>query len=125
MKTLSAPAPGLRFAAAVCAVLLVRAACAAPSGVPDAAPPASLDSPAAASVTVSVDLHKTHPISAYIYGNNAVGRASDLTRYVTLERAGGNRWPSYNWQSNPSNAATDSHYQNHPYLRAATPANAL
>src|SRR5258708_1834224 len=127
MNTLPAPAPGPGVGAGVFfAVLLVRAAFAgAPSGVQDAVPPAPLDTPAAASVTVSVDLHKTHPISAYIYGNNAVGRASDLTRYVTLERAGGNRWTSYNWESNASNAGSDWNYQNDDYLGGGKPAESV
>jgi hypothetical protein len=118
MNTLPTPGPGLRLAPGVFfAVLLVRSVSAgASSGAQDTAPLAPLDSPAAASVTVTVDLNKTHPISPYIYGNNAVGRASDLIRYVTLERAGGNRWTAYNWQSNASNAGSDWNFQNDDYL---------
>lgn len=77
---------------------------------------AACDSPASGAVTVAVDLHNTHPISAFIYGDNAVGRASDLSRHVTLQRAGGNRWTAYNWENNASNAGSDWNFQNDAYL---------
>ena len=84
------------------------------------APPAGVD------VTVTVDPSKTHPISAYIYGiNDYAGRASGQPN-LTLDRAGGNRWSAYNWESNASNAGSDYLYENDGYLTSsATPAEAV
>src|SRR5258708_146178 len=60
-----------------------------------------------------------------MHGNNAGGRASGLTRYVTVERAGGNRWTAYNWESNAANAGSDWNYQNDDYLGGGSPAEAV
>jgi hypothetical protein len=73
-------------------------------------------STATGAVTVTIDLHDSHPISPFIYGNNAVGRSQDLIRHVTLERAGGNRWTAYNWENNASNAGSDWQFENDEYL---------
>jgi hypothetical protein len=56
-----------------------------------------------------------HPISPYIYGTNQPDWTS-RSRGLRLARLGGNRWTSYNWETNASNAGADYHHQNDDYL---------
>lgn len=64
-----------------------------------------------ASISVSVDLGRTAPISPYIYGTNS-GDWSGRARRLALWRWGGNRTTAYNWENNASNAGTDWFNQN-------------
>jgi hypothetical protein len=75
---------------------------------------------------VTVNAANTHPISPYIYGiNNAAGIAGAPSA-LTIDRAGGNRWTAYNWETNASNAGSDYLYENDNYLSSsATPAEAV
>jgi len=67
-------------------------------------------------VTVTVNAAATHPISPYIYGINFASQVSGLPARLTLDRAGGNRWTTYNWETNASNAGSDYQYENDAYL---------
>jgi len=73
-------------------------------------------SSAAADVTITIDPAKTKPISPYIYGINFYHGVSGAPPLLTFDRAGGNRWTAYNWETNASNAGSDYFYQNDNYL---------
>ena len=82
--------------------------------------------PLAANVTVTVDPSQRRPISPYIYGINFYAGISGAPSLLTLDRAGGNRWTAYNWETNASNAGSDYLYENDNYLSSsATPAEAV
>src|SRR5437870_1422069 len=90
------------------------------SGTPVAPPPPAAD------VTVTIDPTKTKPISPYIYGINFYSGNTGAPPLLTLDRAGGNRWTAYNWETNASNAGSDYIYNNDNYLSSSTvPAEAL
>jgi hypothetical protein len=79
-----------------------------------------------ADVTVTVTPSKTHPISPFIYGVNFATHIDGLPSAMTLDRAGGNRWTAYNWETNASNAGSDYQYQNDNYLSdSKEPGNAV
>ena len=81
---------------------------------------------AAVSVTITIDPTKTKPISPYIYGINFYSSADGESRAFTFDRAGGNRWTAYNWETNASNAGSDYLYENDDYLSSSTvPAEAV
>jgi len=85
---------------------------ATPSSVPD--------------VTITVDPTKTKPISKWIYGLNFYTGVSGAPPHLTLDRAGGNRWTAYNWETNASNAGSDFLYENDNFLTSSTtPAEAV
>lgn len=71
-------------------------------------------------VTVTIDPGKTHSISPYIYGINSYSGITGAPPLLTLDRAGGNRWTAYNWETNASNAGSDYFYQNDNYLSPST-----
>lgn len=76
--------------------------------------------PAAVNVTVTVTPAKSHAISPYIYGiNDYAGTASGQPN-LTFDRAGGNRWTAYDWETNASNAGSDYLYENDNYLTSNT-----
>ena len=77
------------------------------------ATPAAVTAP---DVTVTIDPSKTKPISPYIYGINFYSGNTGAPPLLTLDRAGGNRWTAYNWETNASNAGSDYFYQNDNYL---------
>jgi len=82
--------------------------------------------PGAADVTVTIAPAGAHAISPYIYGMNLNGNFSGAPPSITFDRAGGNRWTAYNWETNASNAGSDYLYQNDNYLSgSATPAEAV
>jgi hypothetical protein len=70
----------------------------------------------AADVTITVNPAITRPISPYIYGINFAPKVEGLPPGMTLDRAGGNRWTAYNWETNASNAGSDYLYENDAYL---------
>jgi hypothetical protein len=75
-------------------------------------------------VTITIDPIKTQPISPWIYGINSY--SSSDPPLLTLDRAGGNRWTAYNWETNASNAGSDYLYENDNYLTSSTvPAEAV
>ena len=77
-------------------------------------------------VTISIDPTKTHPISPYIYGINFYSGITGAPPNLTFDRAGGNRWTAYNWETNASNAGSDYLYENDDYLSSSTtPAEAV
>jgi hypothetical protein len=81
---------------------------------------------AAADVTITVDPTKTKPISPWIYGLNFYTGVSGAPPHLTLDRAGGNRWTAYNWETNASNAGGDFLYENDDFLTSSTtPAEAV
>ena len=81
---------------------------------------------AVADVTITVDPAKTKPISPYIYGTNFYSGNTSPQPNFTLDRAGGNRWTAYNWETNASNAGSDYFYQNDSYLSSSNvPAEAV
>jgi Glycoside hydrolase family 44/Fibronectin type III domain len=81
---------------------------------------------AAADVTITVDPTKTKPISPWIYGLNFYTGVSGAPPHLTLDRAGGNRWTAYNWETNASNAGSDFLYENDSFLTSSTtPAEAV
>jgi fibronectin type 3 domain-containing protein len=81
---------------------------------------------AAADVTITIDPAKTKSISPYIYGINFYNGVSGAPRLLTFDRAGGNRWTAYNWETNASNAGSDYFYQNDSYLSSSNvPAEAV
>jgi fibronectin type 3 domain-containing protein len=80
----------------------------------------------AADVTITIDPAKTKPISPYIYGINFYTGVSGAPPLLTFDRAGGNRWTAYNWETNASNAGSDFIYNNDNYLSSSTvPAEAV
>jgi len=81
---------------------------------------------ATADVTITVDPTKTKPISPWIYGLNFYTGISGAPPHLTLDRAGGNRWTAYNWETNASNAGSDFLYENDSFLTSSTtPAEAV
>ena len=77
-------------------------------------------------VTIIIDPTKTHAISPYIYGINFYSGISGAPPNLTFDRAGGNRWTAYNWETNASNAGSDYLYENDNYLSSsAVPAEAV
>ena len=79
--------------------------------------------PATPDVTITIDPTNKHAISPYIYGLNFY---SGTPLGITFDRAGGNRWTAYNWETNASNAGSDYFYQNDSYLSSSTtPAEAV
>ncbi len=80
----------------------------------------------AADVTITIDPAKTKLISPYIYGINFYNGVSGAPPLLTFDRAGGNRWTAYNWETNASNAGSDYFYQNDSYLSSSNvPAEAV
>ena len=74
-------------------------------------------------VTITIDPSNKHAISPFIYGMNFY---SGSPLGVTFDRAGGNRWTAYNWETNASNAGSDYLYENDSYLSSSTtPAEAV
>ena len=74
---------------------------------------------AVADVIITVDPTKTKFISPYIYGINFYNGVSGAPPLLTFDRAGGNRWTAYNWETNASNAGSDFLYQNDSYLSSS------
>lgn len=81
---------------------------------------------ATADVTITVDPTKTKPISPWIYGINFYNGVTGAPPLLTFDRAGGNRWTAYNWETNASNAGSDYIYNNDNYLSSSNvPAEAV
>ena len=57
------------------------------------------------------------PISPFVYGFNGTG-AGDSPPGTTWLRVGGNRWTTYNWETNWSNAGSDYGFHNDLHLGA-------
>ena len=76
--------------------------------------------PATPDVTITIDPTSTRAISPYIYGLNFYFGNTDPPPLLTLDRAGGNRWTAYNWETNASNAGSDYLYENDNYLSSST-----
>jgi hypothetical protein len=61
-------------------------------------------------------------ISPWIYGMNG----TSLNSSTTADRAGGNRWTAYNWETNASNAGADYYFESDNYLSgSSTPGAAI
>lgn len=87
---------------------------------------ASATPSASPDVTIMVDPTQTKPISPWIYGLNFYTGVAGAPPHLTLDRAGGNRWTAYNWETNASNAGSDYLYENDSYLTTSTtPAQAV
>jgi hypothetical protein len=81
---------------------------------------------ATADVTITVNPSTTKPISPYIYGINFYSGITGAPPLLTFDRAGGNRWTAYNWETNASNAGSDYIYDNDSYLSSSNvPAEAV
>ncbi len=81
---------------------------------------------AVADVTITIDPTKTKQISPYIYGINFYSGNASASPLLTFDRAGGNRWTAYNWETNASNAGSDYIYNNDAYLSSSNvPAEAV
>ena len=81
---------------------------------------------AVADVTITIDPIKTKQISPYIYGINFYSGNAGASPLLTFDRAGGNRWTAYNWETNASNAGSDYFYYNDGYLSGSNvPAEAV
>src|SRR6267154_3323234 len=77
-------------------------------------------------VIITIDPTKTKPISPFIYGINFYNGVSGAPPLLTFDRAGGNRWTAYNWETNASNAGSDYIYDNDNYLSGSNvPAEAV
>jgi len=74
---------------------------------------------AAPDVTITINPAVTKPISPYIYGTNFSSGVSAGPPLLTFDRAGGNRWTAYNWETNASNAGSDYLYENDNYLSSS------
>jgi fibronectin type 3 domain-containing protein len=82
--------------------------------------------PATPDVTITINPAQTHPISPYIYGINFYSQITGAPPNLTFDRAGGDRWTAYNWETNASNAGSDYLYENDDYLSSSTvPAEAV
>jgi cellulose 1,4-beta-cellobiosidase len=86
---------------------------------PDSAQATATPINVAPDVTITVDPTKTKPISPYIYGINFYNGISGAPPLLTFDRAGGNRWTAYNWETNASNAGSDYIYNNDSYLSSS------
>jgi fibronectin type 3 domain-containing protein len=81
---------------------------------------------AAANITITINPSISKPISPYIYGINFYSGITGAPPLLTFDRAGGNRWTAYNWETNASNAGSDYMYNNDNYLSSSTvPAEAV
>jgi hypothetical protein len=77
-------------------------------------------------VTITIDPNQTTPISPWIYGLNFYAGVTGAPPRLNLDRAGGDRWTAYNWETNASNAGSDYLYENDAYLSSSTtPAEAI
>jgi hypothetical protein len=77
-------------------------------------------------VTITIDPNQTTRISPWIYGLNFYTGVTGAPPRLNLDRAGGNRWTAYNWETNASNAGSDYLYENDNYLTSSTtPAEAV
>ncbi len=103
-------------------LLLAAAGCGGGGGAPVSASVQSAQSSPPAEVTVTVDPGSTHAISPYIYGINDYAGSASGQPGLTFDRAGGNRWTAYNWETNASNAGSDYLYENDNYLSASATA---
>ncbi|MGA2812105.1 MAG: glycoside hydrolase family 44 protein [Candidatus Acidiferrum sp.] len=74
----------------------------------------------APNVIITVNPALSRAISPYIYGTNFSSGVSAGPPLLTLDRAGGNRWTAYNWETNASNAGSDYLYENDDYLSSST-----
>jgi len=83
-----------------------------------ATPVAATGSVPAVTVTVTPATH--HAISPYIYGVNLASSLTNGPPSLTFDRAGGNRWTAYNWETNASNAGNDYLYENDAFLSSST-----
>jgi fibronectin type 3 domain-containing protein len=82
--------------------------------------------PANPDVTITIDPANTHLISPYIYGINFYSGIGGAPPNLTFDRAGGDRWTAYNWETNASNAGSDYLYENDDYLSSSmVPAEAV
>jgi len=91
-----------------------------------ATPTAAITPPPTPDVTITVTPSSTHTISPYIYGINFYSGITGAPPNLTFDRAGGNRWTAYNWETNASNAGSDYLYENDDYLSSSTtPAEAV
>ena len=100
----------------------------APAPTPTPAPtPSPSPSPSPTpNVTITLTPASTRAISPYIYGLNFYTGVTNAPPLLTLDRAGGNRWTAYNWESNASNAGSDYLYESDAYLSSSsTPAEAV
>jgi fibronectin type 3 domain-containing protein len=81
---------------------------------------------AAANITITINPSLFKPISPYIYGINFYSGITGAPPLLTFDRAGGNRWTAYNWETNASNAGSDYLYDNDDYLSSSSvPAEAV
>lgn len=71
-------------------------------------------------VTITINPAQTKPISPYIYGINFYSGVTGPPSNLTFDRAGGNRWTAYNWETNASNAGSDYLYENDNYLSSSS-----
>src|ERR1700689_3679790 len=53
-----------------------------------------------ANVTITVNPSQTKSISPYVYGLNFYSGVTGAPPQLTFDRAGGNRWTAYNWETN-------------------------
>jgi fibronectin type 3 domain-containing protein len=91
-----------------------------------ATPTAPTTPPPTPDVTITVTPNSTHTISPYIYGINFYSGITGAPPNLTFDRAGGDRWTAYNWETNASNAGSDYLYENDDYLSSSTtPAEAV
>jgi fibronectin type 3 domain-containing protein len=80
----------------------------------------------AADITITINPSITKPISPYVYGINFYSGITGAPPLLTFDRAGGNRWTAYNWETNASNAGSDYIYNNDNYLSSSSvPAEAV
>lgn len=95
-------------------VLVLLPGCGGASGAASAGAAAQADAP---DVVVMVNPAVRHAISPYIYGLNFAAKLNGApTRGIPFDRAGGNRWTTYNWENNASNAGSDYNFQSDEYL---------
>jgi fibronectin type 3 domain-containing protein len=79
-----------------------------------------------ANVTITINPAQTKPISPFIYGINFYSAVTGAPPQLTFDRAGGNRWTAYNWETNASNAGSDYLYENDDFLSSSSvPAEAV
>ena len=79
-----------------------------------------------ANVTITINPAQTKPISPFIYGINFYSAVTAAPPQLTFDRAGGNRWTAYNWETNASNAGSDYLYENDDFLSSSSvPAEAV
>jgi Glycoside hydrolase family 44 len=119
-RPLAAQAPALRHAISIGGLALLGLLSGSVGAVE-----ASSGTAAPEGIVVTIDNNSRKPISPFVYGFNRFPGTAQPQKIFTLDRAGGNRWTAYNWETNASNAGSDYNFQNDAYFGNGPPAETV